>query len=427
MPQKLKVLVVGQTPPPFGGQSIMIERFIRTDLQDVQLLHARMGFSSHMNEVGRVRFYKVLHLFTLIAKIYYYRIFHRVRILYYPPAGPDRVPMYRDLAILLATRWMFAKTIFHYHAGGLSELYDRLPRWQRWLFRRAYYDVDAAIRISELTPEDGKLLECQREFVVPNGIDDPNPLHNLPLTGIEVTESRPLRILFVGILRESKGLLVLVEACGLLAARGVPFHLEVMGQPHTEEFLALVHRRIDELQIRNQVHFLGVLTGDQKFAAYARADVFCMPSFFNCETFGIVFLEAMAFGLPVVATRWRGIPSIVDDDETGFLVDIHDSESVADRLTRLAVDGELWHRMSIAARRKFEREYTWPRHAARMRQALLATAGVAVRVEPISTPVFSIPSDQRARYVPPYHRAHGHEAEQHSEPVRREPQLNGKL
>ena len=199
MSQELKVLVVGQTPPPFGGQSIMIERFIRTELDDVKLLHARMGFSSHMNEVGRVRVYKVLHLFTLIAKIYYYRIFHGVRILYYPPAGPDRVPMYRDLAILLATRWLFDKTIFHFHAGGLSELYDRLPAWQRWFFRRAYYKVDAAIRISDLTPEDGKLLECRREFMVPNGIDDPNPAHNFPLTGIAVTESRPLRILFVGI------------------------------------------------------------------------------------------------------------------------------------------------------------------------------------------------------------------------------------
>ena len=199
-----------------------------------------------------------------------------------------------------------------------------------------------------------------------------------------------------------------------------------MGQPHSEEFLTLVHRRITELHIGEQVHFLGVLTGAKKFAAYARADVFCMPSFFNCETFGIVFLEAMAFGLPVVATRWRGIPSIVDDGETGFLVDIHDSDAVADRLARFTEDDRLWQRMSIAARSKFEREYTWPRHAARMRHALLATAGVAVSMEPISVPVFSVPPDQRARYVPPYHRAHGRESDRQREPAERTPQLNGK-
>ncbi len=408
MSTKLKVLVVGQTPPPFGGQSIMIDRFVRTTYDDVDLLHVRMGFSSHMNEVGRVRLSKITHLVSLICRIIYFRIVHGVRILYYPPAGPDRVPMYRDMVILLATRWMFDKTIFHFHAGGLSELYANLPGWQQWVFRRAYFHADAAIRISELTPPDGELLAARSEYVVPNGIDDPcptGPPAKLSQLGRSET-TPPLRILFVGILRESKGLGVLVEACGELAARGVPFSLEVMGQPHSDEFLALVKRRIDELDIRAQVHFLGVLTGREKFAAYARADVFCMPSFFNCETFGIVYLEAMAFGLPVVATRWRGIPSIVDEGETGFLVEIRDPHAVADRLATLAGDEELRQRMSVAARRKFEREYSWSRHAARMRVAILQTAGVPQPVSQPARPKFSVPSDQAARYMPNYDAAH---------------------
>jgi glycosyltransferase involved in cell wall biosynthesis len=62
-----KVLVVGQSPPPFGGQAIMIGRLVDSELAGVTLLHARMNFSSHMNEVGRVRLSKVIHLFKLIA------------------------------------------------------------------------------------------------------------------------------------------------------------------------------------------------------------------------------------------------------------------------------------------------------------------------------------------------------------------------
>ena len=242
MSQVTKVLVVGQTPPPYGGQAIMIERFVNTPLEDVELIHARMGFSANMNEVGRVRLSKVIHLFGLIARIMYYRVVRGARILYYPPAGPDRVPMYRDVITLLATRWMFAKTIFHYHAGGVSELYAQLPRWQQWLFRRAYFRADAAIRISELTPEDGKLLDAHREYIVPNGIDDPCPEGKLSRAVLAAIEGRPLRILFVGILRESKGLLVLIEACGRLAERSIPFQLEVMGQPHSDEFMARVKR-----------------------------------------------------------------------------------------------------------------------------------------------------------------------------------------
>ncbi len=124
----IKVLVVGQTPPPFGGQAVMIERLLRGNLPGIELFHVRMAFSRTMAEMGTMRWSKLFHLLGVIAKIVYHRVVHGVRILYYPPAGPNRVPMVRDLAILLATRWMFDKTILHFHAGGLSELYPRLPR-----------------------------------------------------------------------------------------------------------------------------------------------------------------------------------------------------------------------------------------------------------------------------------------------------------
>ena len=381
-PQMLKVLVVGQTPPPYGGQAIMIERLVNAELADVELIHVRMGFSSNMNEIGRVRLSKIVHLFAVIARIIYHRFRDGVRILYYPPAGPDRVPMIRDVIVLVSTRWLFTKTVFHYHAGGISELYDQLPRWQRWFYRRAYFGADAAIRISDLTPEDGKLLEAKREYVIPYGIDDPRAGF-APADGVSAARSNDsLRILFVGILRESKGVMVLVEACGKLAARGVPFQLEIMGQWHSGEFADRVEERIRELKLEEHVRFLGVLTGDEKFAAFRRADVFCFPTFFNCEAFPVVLLEAMACGLPIVSTNWRGVPSIVDDGRTGFLVAPHDSDAVADRLAILADDVELRERMGRAGRAKFEREFTFSRHASRMRRVLLQTAGLPVEDEP---------------------------------------------
>jgi glycosyltransferase involved in cell wall biosynthesis len=374
----LKVLIVGQTPPPFGGQAVMIERLVNTKFADVELIHVRMGFSSNMNEIGRVRLSKIAHLLVVIFRIIYHRFVDGVRILYYPPAGPDFVPMVRDIIVLLSTRWLFEKTIFHFHAGGISELYDRLPRWQRWLYRRAYFDADAAIRISELTPEDGKLLHAKSEFVISYGIDDLCPDFNSPLYPVEAKPNSRLRILFVGILRESKGVNVLFEACGLLAARGVPFELELMGQWHSEKFAADMAKRIAELGLSGQVKFLGVLTGQEKLAAFRRANLFCFPSFFNCEAFPVVLLEAMSCGLPIVSTWWRGIPSIVDDGATGLLVNPHNVEDTADRIEKLAKNPELRQRLGFAGRAKFVREFSYHRHASRMRSAFLQTAGLLV-------------------------------------------------
>ncbi len=215
----LKVLVVGQTPPPYGGTPIMVENFLKSNFSDVKLIHVRVGFASHIKEHGKVNLSKILHLFALIARIFYHRIVNGPRILYYVPAGPDRVTVLRDLPLLLSTRWLFERTVFHFHLAGISELYDRLPPWQQWLFRRAYFGADAAIRLSKFTPEDAKRLAAKREYVIPNGIDDPCPECATAQNNHVAEANGPLRLLFVGMLRESKGVMVLIEACQRLAAR----------------------------------------------------------------------------------------------------------------------------------------------------------------------------------------------------------------
>jgi glycosyltransferase involved in cell wall biosynthesis len=366
----IKLLVAAQTPPPYGGMPIMIQRLLDSDLAGVEMVHVRLSFSADANEIGRFSLSKILHLFTAVMRIIYRRFADGARILYYVPGGPDRMPMIRDVFILLSTRWLFDKTIFHYHLAGVSELYGQLPRWQQWLFRHAYFGADAAIRLSEFNPEDGRLLEARRNYIVPNGIDDPCP-ELAPRSTAAATVENPLRILFVAILYEAKGLMVLVEACAKLAARGVPFQLDVMGQWHSEEYATRVHKRIEELNLGKQIRFLGRVLGDAKFESYRQADVFCFPTFFQCEALPVVLLEATACRLPVVATRWRGIPSIVEEGQTGYLVPTHDVDAVADRLASLASDGELRVAMGEAGRRKFEQEYTISRHLELLRNVFL--------------------------------------------------------
>jgi glycosyltransferase involved in cell wall biosynthesis len=172
--------------------------------------------------------------------------------------------------------------------------------------------------------------------------------------------------------------MVLIEACAKLAARKVRFRLELMGQWRSEAFSDWVQQRIRELNLEGEVSCLGVKVGGDKYDTYRRADVVCFPTFYNCETFGNVLVEAMACGLPVVSTHWRGIPSIVDDGETGFLVAPRDSEALADRLELLAGDAELRWRMGRAGRAKFEQEYVYPIHAQRMQRAIFETAGVMI-------------------------------------------------
>ncbi|HEY2826135.1 MAG TPA: hypothetical protein VGJ04_00925, partial [Pirellulales bacterium] len=172
MSGQVKVLIVGQTPPPHHGQAIMIERLLRGKFERVQLFHVRMAFSDSIGEVGRFRIGKLFHLAGVLVRIIYCRCIHRPTVLCYPPAGPNRVPVYRDLAVLLCTRWMFRQTILYFHAGGISQLYPQLSQPVQWVFRRALFSADAGIRISHGSPDDAQVLETRHDYVVPNGIED---------------------------------------------------------------------------------------------------------------------------------------------------------------------------------------------------------------------------------------------------------------
>lgn len=344
----------------------MIEKMLQGRYEGVVLHHVRMGFSETIEDVGGFRLRKVVELVRVIGRIVAGRLVHGACVLYYPPAGPSRLAMLRDMVILGATRWMFDRTIFHFHAGGIGGMYESLPPPLRLLYRWAYWRPDAAIRTSELAPDDGAALQARRSFVVYNGVED-GYAHYGGGDGQAVMERDVPRILFVGMLRESKGVLVLLEACSLLARRGVRFEAALMGQFESEAFRKEVEAFVAQNDLGSRVRFLGVLTGEAKHEAFASSDLLCFPTHYEAETFGLVLVEAFSYRLPVVATRWRGIPSIVDD-ECGFLVPIRDAAAVADRLEQLIRDPELRSRMGDRGREKYLRRFTIEAHRKQLEQ-----------------------------------------------------------
>jgi len=365
-----RVLVVGQLPPPIHGQAVMIERLVRAKFEDFELIHVPMHFSRSIPEVGRFRPHKLVKLVAVVARIWWQRIRKRPRILLYPPAGPNRVAMYRDFAILLACRWMFDATIFHFHAGGLSQLSPGLNRFERALFRRAYGRPSAGVVLSKRNPQDAELLEAERVFVVPYGIEDVAAQRGFARSERHGTPD----LLFVGGLTESKGVLVLIEAAARLAQQGRDFTLTLVGEFASAEFERQLRQRVTELGLGRQTRLPGGLTGDEKWSAFEAATLFCFPTYYEAETFGLVVLEAMQFELPVVATDWRGVPDLVRDGENGFLVPVRDVAKLADRIASILDDLELAASMGRHGRARYLEEFTLDRFVARMEVVLRTVA-----------------------------------------------------
>lgn len=331
----------------------MIARLLDLRSDQLQLHHVRLAFSDDIGDVGRFAFRKLWILFTTILRVWWARIRHGTQVLYYPPSGPAKVPVLRDIVFLLATRWVFRRTAFHFHAGGVSAFAAQLPAPLRPLFRLAYRRPDLAIRTAPQNPDDGAAFGARRNVVVPNGVED------MRGTVPEATAApgEPLNILFTGVMTEGKGVFVALEAFRSALQEGLDARMDMMGKWSSDAFRERCEAFVRHHGLEGRVRFIGVLSGPEKFARFAACDIFCFPSFYDAETFGLVLLEAMQFAKPVVSTHWRGIPSVVADGRSGFLVPIKDPRAVADRLLALR-DPALRRAMGQEGRRIFEQEFT---------------------------------------------------------------------
>jgi glycosyltransferase involved in cell wall biosynthesis len=177
----------------------------------------------------------------------------------------------------------------------------------------------------------------------------------------------PFTILCIGTLHEVKGQTYLIEACRLLHARGVDFALRFVADGPD---LARLSAQAAQAGIAGKVHFHGRVTRAEIAALLQTADVMAAPSVptgdGRREGIPVVLMEAMACGVPVVASDLSGIPELVADEVCGLLVAPRDTAGLAGALARLYADPSLRRRFSQAGRAKVLEEFDLTTNAARL-------------------------------------------------------------
>ena len=223
------------------------------------------------------------------------------------------------------------------------------------------------------------MYDAMRELGVPS-----DRLHLIPY-GVPVGEFRPAdpgavarepcRFLAVGRLVDKKDPLAVVRAFAACAAVSPGATLTVIGHGPLDAAARALAR---ELKVADRVTFLGAQSGDRVRAEMAAAGAFVQHSVTSNggdkEGWPVAIAEAVASGLPVVATAHAAIPQQVEDGVTGYVVPEHDWQAMGDRMARLAGDGALRARMGVAARAKAEREFDFADKVRQLQDVLLDAA-----------------------------------------------------
>jgi N-acetyl-alpha-D-glucosaminyl L-malate synthase BshA len=200
----------------------------------------------------------------------------------------------------------------------------------------------------------------QKIQVIPMGID-PEKYMRVDFSDVKQRFGTNHIILSVGRLIDWKGTIHLIDAMPLVLQRVPNTLLLIIGSGPEKEHLM---QRANQLSLGEKVKFLGMVSEVDLQAYYHAADVFVLPSVNKSgktEGLGVVLLEAMASGCPVIGSNVGGIPDIITDGENGFLVPEQDSIQLAERIVRLLSDTELRETFRKNGHAKVDELFSWNR------------------------------------------------------------------
>lgn len=327
----------------------------------IECVHVNFQLSSSVEDIGRRPWLKLALAFRFCLQAIFARYRHRANILFYIPAPGLRNALYRDWLVMLCCRPFFKHIVFWWQAAGLGAWLNSEARaWERRVTRLLLHHPDLSIVMGSETEADAFALGSKHTAVVPNAIPDPCPKDAQSLirnkaqrrtnlarllvpqnpTSLDPTQtSSRLRLLFISLCHREKGLFDTLEAVALanryLATSGTPLRvtLDVAGRFYFPSEQTEFENRIrqPDLQLPGEqgdsaashslpaIQYHGFADGPLKDQLFREADALVFPTYYAAESFGLVLLEAMAYGLDIITTQWRNIPELLPDHFPGLV------------------------------------------------------------------------------------------------------------
>jgi len=352
--------------------------------------HVNARLSRDVRDIGQFRGGKLFSLFKFCFQAVWCRFRYGVTNFYYIPAPGKFTSVYRDWVVISLCRPFFKKIIFHWHAAGLSTW---LETSNSALLRNATYSLmknaDLSIVLSEFNRREAEKFTARHIAVVSAGVSDRCPQFERDILASRrnrvasrkrillgsaampnPAETTIVNVLYLALCTREKGVFDTVEGVALanerLAVENSPlrFKLSLVGafasKSEEEELRELIQQR----EVQQMVEYLGFVSEERKTDALIKADLFCFPTYYHAESFGAVLVEAMAFGLPIITTRWRSIPEILPPDYPGF-VDPKSPIQISEKLRHLATLD-----ISEQLREIFRRRFTLEHHLVSLAEAI---------------------------------------------------------
>jgi glycosyltransferase involved in cell wall biosynthesis len=329
----MRVLVSGCLPPPMGGMATFYESLLASSLPD-QVDLAFVNTSSQtrtFEQGGRLSLSNILQSFADCWRFAQAVRAHRPAVTHVGTAFG--LSFVKHSICALIARVFGSQIILHPHCSYAALYKDRSPFW-KWYFRRVISMVAGVIALSQEWLALTEIAPDCKVYALPNAVRL-QPYREVAQERLNTPRlTRALHVLYLGHIGKAKGSFDLVEAAKTALPKGQMFEFRMIGGELAPGEGMRLCEKIEADGLQEQVRVCSPVIGPDKLAAYRWADVFVYPSY--DEGMPMAVIEAMACGLPVIASRVGGLPDLVTEGVNGLLVQAGRPEQIAAAICQLS-------------------------------------------------------------------------------------------
>jgi len=353
--RKHSLLFIGALPPPYHGVTVFNEGLLNSKIADIyKVYHLDTSDKRNLDNLGKADLQNVYLALKNLWVLIKLCIRKKPDLVYLPIA--QNIAYLRDGMFIIIAKFLGkAKIVIHVHGSYFKQYYNNTNWFMKQFIDFTMKQVNTAIVIGDSLKYviDSWVKDVQ---VVPNGTPFNPKLHNKFKRNIG-----SVTISYLGNLFESKGVLDVVKAAKIVVDKYPKVRFKFAGswwaqEPETKKY---AFRFIRENHLGNNIEFVGRVLGSEKERFLIDTEIFVFPSWYKYETQGIVNIEAMAAGCPVISTKNVGaIFETVIDGKTGILVEKKNPKAIAEAIIKLIENPELRIKMGMAGRKRYEQYYT---------------------------------------------------------------------
>jgi len=355
---RLRITMFAGTPPPTHGTSVAVRQLLQSKFsEEFDVRHINAQFATQISEIDRLTTRKILLVAKYLTQLIWNILTFNPAYIIICPAF-NRLSFLKDsLFIVVAGRIMRKRVLLWCHGNGLKDIHDRSSSFFRRFIEFVMKTAFCTIPVTRALPSENYqfFIDASRIHPIHYGISKVN------ITRSDL-HSGHVTITYLSNMDLTKGWKVLVEASIRLCERHQNVIVNFYGGPAKNSPLDEIKGVFASTGFPTRIKYLGGVYGDKKIAALSETDIFCFPTYYPYESFGIVNLEAMRSGLPIVTTNFAGASEAVEDGLGGFLAKKEDVDDLVDKLEILIRDPQKRLSMGEYNRNRYLAEFTLESH-----------------------------------------------------------------